>query len=75
MRRAPAQLPEEHLLWETSPKAGGSHGQWNQHPTTSGLHLLSPGPLHSPDLQVRYWAWPFSKALTESRAAWALFTR
>lgn len=63
------------LLWETSLKAGGGHSQRNRHPTTLGLYLLSPGPLHSPALQVRYWAWPFSKALTESRATWALLTR
>lgn len=44
-------------------------------PAAGRLCLLSPVPLHSPDLQPRYWVWPFSKVLTVSRAAWALLTR
>lgn len=29
----------------------------------------------SPDPDTRYWAWPFSRALTASRAACALLTK
>lgn len=36
---------------------------------------LSPLPPRLPDLETRYWAWPFSRALMASRAAWALLTR
>lgn len=41
---------------------------------TSVLSQSSP-PLLSPDLEARYRVWPFSRALTASRAAWALLTR
>lgn len=52
--------------------------QW---PVGPGHHRWRPLPcpgrpqLHSPALEIRYWAWPFSRALTASRAAWALLTR
>lgn len=39
------------------------------------LQVHSTFHLSSPSEQVRYWLWPFSRALTVSRAAWARLTK
>lgn len=71
-QRIPAYLLKRRLLWEPPHRQQQQPLKW--HNSASGL-CSTPPAWHSPDLEVRYWAWPFSRALTVSRAACALLIR
>lgn len=71
--------------WQQASWRGVYHSK-NHHPTHTHLAALASGALQklqvhstfhlsSPSEQVRYWLWPFSRALTVSRAAWARLTK